>query len=173
MQATAVLSDHFCLLAGLSFCVSFRQSSLKCVRNVSVMGCRDLAPSRPAGCGCPLSEPWGISSRIALMEPHVSSMATKEATEPPVWRCTTWSLKTLPTSLLPPMTWSTLRNHPTSAPTVARLAQQAQLVAPATAPPQPWMAVSCCAVGGGTGPEPNKSQSAATARSTGVATSAA
>uniref|UniRef100_A0A493TR75 Protein Wnt n=1 Tax=Anas platyrhynchos platyrhynchos TaxID=8840 RepID=A0A493TR75_ANAPP len=150
-----------------------RQSSPRCARSASATACRARAPCARAGCGCPPSAPWATSSRTASTAPRGSSTATRAATGPRGWSCTTWSPRTRHTSRPRPTTSSTLRSRPISAPTAGRWGRRARPGASATAPRRGWTGASCCAAGAGTARGPSASPSAATAPSTGAATSAA
>lgn len=81
----------------------------------------------------------------------------------------TCSLRTLLTNSLLSKILSTLRNHPTSAPTTAKWVRLAHMGAPATVLHQRWMAASCCAVGEVIRPGLRRSLRDVTALSTGAA----
>lgn len=111
------------------------------------MACQAPAPCVPVGCACQASARWGTSLRTGLMVHPESYMPTREATVPLTELIPDiWSLKTRLTNPLPPWTWFILRNHQTSAPTMAKLALWGLLGEHATALLQAWTDVSCSAV---------------------------
>ena len=150
-----------------------RRCSQRCARSANATACRAPAPCEPAGCACPPSEPWATSSRIASTAPPGSFTATKAATEPPGWSCTTWNPKTRPTNLHHPTIWFISRSRPISARPAGRWGRRGRRGGRATAPPRAWTAASCSAAAGGSALAPSASPSAATAPSIGAATSAA
>ena len=150
-----------------------RRCPPRCDKNASATACRAPARCAPAGCDCPASGLWGITWRTALTAPPGWYTPTREATAPPTGPTPdTWSRRTRPTNRPPPRTWCTLRSRQTSALTTARQERWGQQGGPATAPLSPWMAVSSCAVDGGSRPGRSWSLNAVTALSTGAVTSA-
>lgn len=122
----------------------------RCARSVNAMACRALAPSVPVGCVFPASGRWEISSRTALTVHPELFTPTREATAPLTEHTRdTWSPKTQLTSPLHPWTWSILRNHQISAPTVEKLELWEHPEGRATAPLQAWTDASCSAADAG------------------------
>lgn len=135
---------------GLPLC---RLCHQRCVRSVSAMACQAPAPCVLVGCACPASAQWETSLRTGLMVHPEWFMPTREATVPLTEQIPDiWSPKTRLTNLLPPWIWSILRNHQTSAHTMAKLALWELLGEHATALLQAWTDVSCSAVDAGLRP---------------------